>query len=309
MKPTAISFFLALALAISSSAHSQDRQTATVNFSVLSKNTWGFIEGLKATDVSIEEDGDAREVIRLDSGEQTLSVIVLIDVSGSMRAYLELIKDVAMETIKPLKPEDEVALIIFNNEAELVRDFTKDKKLLGDEIKKLSQRQVRAQTFLNKAVFLAAEHLQKSSNANNRRLIILITDDRIGKSSNEDKIPPRDEVRKELIESRAVVSGLITPEPKVRSPFLIDNRSKGPVSRYVEDTGGLVLPVEDKNARTKINKMIDGFHKQYTLEYRQASARRDNRSPKIRVKVSKELERREGELIILSARTHSDIPK
>ena len=69
------------------------------------------------------------------------------------------------------------------------------------------------------------------------------------------------------------------------------------------------MRVEEKNARAKMNKMIDSFHKQYTLEYRQAGVRRDNRSPKIRVKVSKEVEKREGELIILSARTHSDISK
>ena len=83
MKPPAISFFLALALAVSSSAYSQDQPAATVNFSVLGKNTWAFIDGLKAEDVSIDEDGDHREVIRLDSGERALSMIVLIDVRAA----------------------------------------------------------------------------------------------------------------------------------------------------------------------------------------------------------------------------------
>ena len=301
MKPPAISLFLALALAISSSAYSQDQQTAAVNFSVLSKNTWGFIDGLKAADISIDEDGNNREVIRLNSGEQTLSVIVLIDMSGSMRPHHALIRDVAMEAINPLKPEDEVALIIFKDEAELILEFTKNKKLAAEGIKMMGP--ASRQTYLNKAVFLAAEHIRQSSNPNNRRVIILITDDYVNKASgNEDKSPPRDEVRKELIESGAVMFGLIMPEPKNRSSSFFDNNSKGPASRYVEDTGGLVLRVEEKNARAKMAKMIDSFHKQYTLEYRQAAARPDNRSPKLRVRVSKEVEKREGDLIILSPR-------
>ena len=68
---------------------------------------------------------------------------------------------------------------------------------------------------MNKAVFLAAEYSRQFSNPNNRRIIILITDDTVNKESSEaDKSPPRDEVRKELIESRAVMCGLIMPEPK-----------------------------------------------------------------------------------------------
>ncbi len=305
MKSPAISFFLALALAISSSAYSQDQQTAAVNFSVLSKNTWGFIDGLKAADVSIEEDGDKREVIRINSGEHALSMILLIDMSGSMRQHHELIKDVAMEAINPLKPEDEVALIIFKDDAELIQEFTRDKKLAAEAIRKIGP--ASRQTFLNKAVFLAAEHIRQSSNPNNRRIIILITDDLVNReSSDADKSPSRDDVRKELIESRAVMCGLIMPEPKnMPSPIFYKN-SKGGASRYVEETGGLILPIEDKNARSKMNKMIDSFHKQYTLEYRLAGVRRDNRSPKIKVKVSKEVEKREGDLIILLPRGKLD---
>ncbi|HEX5734167.1 MAG TPA: VWA domain-containing protein [Blastocatellia bacterium] len=308
MKPSVISFFLALALVISSSALSQDQQTATVNFSVLSKNTLGFVDGLKATDVSIDEDGDRREVIRLNSREQALSMIVLIDMSGSMRRHHTLIRDIAMDAINPLKPEDEVALIIFKDDAELIQGFTMDKNIAAEAIKKIGP--ASKQTFLNKAVFLAAGYSRQYSNPNNRRIIILITDDTVNKESNEaDKSPPRDEVRKELIESRAVMCGLIVPEPPSGPQYIFDNRMKGPTSRYVEDTGGLVLRIEEKNARAKMNKMIDSFHKQYTLEYRRPSIRRYNRSPNIKVKVSKEVEKRHGDLIILSPRTDSDISK
>ena len=298
MKPSVISFFLALSLVISSSALSQDQQTATINFSVLSKNTWGFIDGLKATDVSIEEDGDKRELIRLNSHEQALSMIVLIDMSGSMRQFHGHIRDIALEAISPLKPEDEVALIVFKDDAELIQGFTKDKQIAAEAIKKIGP--ASRQTYLNKAVFLAAEYSRRHSNPNNRRIIILITDDKVNKASNdEDKSPPRDEVSKELIESRAVMCGLIMPEPKNRPAFSYDNSLKGAASRYVEETGGLVLRVEEKNAMAKMNKMINGFHKQYTLEYRRANARRDNRGPKFKVRVSKEVEKREGGLIIL----------
>ncbi|HJQ68060.1 MAG TPA: VWA domain-containing protein [Blastocatellia bacterium] len=306
MKPAAISLFLALILTITSSAYSQDPQPATVSFSVLSKNTWAFVDGLKAADVSVDEDGEGREVVRLSSGEKPISMIILIDASGSMRSYLDLIKDVALEAINPLKPEDEVALIIFNMEAELIRDFTKDKKLIGAEIKKLTHSQVRQQTFLNKAVLLAAEHLRLSANANNRRLIILITDDRISKAGDEDKTPSRDEVRKELAESRAVLCGLIMPELKNRPAYVFNNRSKGPVSHYAEETGGVVLPVEENNARAKMNKMIDSFHKQYAVEYRPLGPRPDGKPRKIKLKISPDVEKREGGLIILSPRGKID---
>ena len=68
-------------------------------------------------------------------------MIVLIDMSGSMRPHHALIRDVAMEAINPLKPEDEVALIIFKDDAELIQGFTRDKNIAADAIKKMGPAQ------------------------------------------------------------------------------------------------------------------------------------------------------------------------
>ena len=310
MKQTVISFSLAIFLFVASSANSQVRQSnftrqqkadqATLNFSVINKNTWDFIEGLKGEDLSVYEDGDAQQIIQLNSSEHPITMIILLDLSGSMRSFVKLIKEVALETLQTLKPEDEVALITFGNEAELAHDFTKDKKLAGDRIRKIVEADTRGKTFMDKAVFLAAEHLRLSSSPDNHRIIILITDN---KMVDVDKSIPPETVRKELRESRAVLCGLIMPEPKeFPEPIFRTSPGKGKAGWYVAETGGLVLRTEEKDARIKLNKAIAGFHKRYALEYRPANKRRDGKSPKIKLQVSKSVEKREGGLIILLPR-------
>ena len=65
----------------------QNEGNRSLRFSIMNKKTWRFVDGLKKEDFSIYEDDVKQEITEFRQIEQPLSVILLLDVSGSMRTY------------------------------------------------------------------------------------------------------------------------------------------------------------------------------------------------------------------------------
>src|SRR6185295_5171307 len=113
-----ITFFLFIVIfAMALESFSQNQQSnrsdrvegnVALRFSIMNKKTWRFVDGLKKEDFSIYEGDVKQEITEFKQIEQPLSVILLLDVSGSMRLYLEKIKEVAQDVLRQLKPEDQI---------------------------------------------------------------------------------------------------------------------------------------------------------------------------------------------------------
>ncbi len=63
-----------------------------------------------------------------------LSVVLLLNISPSVHPVIEEIHKGALHALQSLKPEDEVALMVFAGVTELIQDFTKDRQLILDKI-------------------------------------------------------------------------------------------------------------------------------------------------------------------------------
>src|ERR1044071_2677903 len=115
-------FIIIFAMAIESFPQNQqpNQSNVALRFSIMNKKTWRFVDGLKKEDFSIYEDDVKQEITEFRQIEQPLSVILLLDVSGSMRTYFATIKDAAQEVLQPLKPVDQIAIMTFAEQAKLV---------------------------------------------------------------------------------------------------------------------------------------------------------------------------------------------
>jgi hypothetical protein len=68
-----------------------------------------------------------REITFFSRDELPLSVLLLLDVSGSVRSIVRRIAEGALNAMQRLKPADEVAVMAFANEPHLVQGFTRDR--------------------------------------------------------------------------------------------------------------------------------------------------------------------------------------
>src|SRR5215471_7104855 len=96
------------------------------------------VTGLARDDFSIEEDGRQQEVAVFSRGDQDTvprKIILIIDRSGSERAYLESSLRAAKKLVDDLHAQDQMAII--TDDVELVVSFTADKARLKASLDRL----------------------------------------------------------------------------------------------------------------------------------------------------------------------------
>lgn len=277
-----------------------------VDAQVLSKKTGHLVVGLQPDDFLLYEDGVKQEITHFSQDEAPLSIILMLDVSSSVQGVIDQIQAGAGQAMQQLKSEDEVALMIFSGRAKLVQDFTKDRQLIETGIANIKDNPLsfwaRSGTFINEAVYQAATHMRRATNPLSRRVIIGMTDD----ESNQ--LPflghSRGQALEKLHESGSVVCGLFVRDyflaslNEVTSKILYRKSLSGSVSVYANKTGGEIMNARREEIENKLVELIDHLRARYTLAYTPANSQPDGKFRKIKLKVSPEVEKREGMLTI-----------
>ncbi|MGA7854547.1 MAG: VWA domain-containing protein [Candidatus Acidiferrales bacterium] len=140
-----------------------------------------FVTDLDQSDFKILEDGAPQQIRYF--GRDTdlpLRIGILLDTSNSIRPRLEFEKDAAMDFLQHVirRNQDQAFLMTFDNEPEIIQDYTGDLALLTDAIRK---QRAGGGTALNDAIYLAAEKLAnpplpKGPNPEVRRVLVVISD-------------------------------------------------------------------------------------------------------------------------------------
>jgi VWFA-related protein len=129
-----------------------------------------LVPNLKAPDFMLAEDGMPIAVDRLDSQDVPLQIVLLVDVSESVRPALKTIQDAAIAFVGSLNPPDRVTLILFNFEIHTFHQTTDDRKGIIREI-----RAARAQgmTKLYDSMLMGMKYLEGRTG---RKAIVCFTD-------------------------------------------------------------------------------------------------------------------------------------
>ena len=139
---TELVFFLLLIgtlLTISPKIFAQEKETDEVvkvntdlvvfDAQVIDKDTKWVIGDLNKDDFEVFENGVKQPISYFSRDSLPLSIMLLLDVSGSVRPILHQIRDGALNALQRLKPDDQVAVMAFATTRELVQGFTKDRAL------------------------------------------------------------------------------------------------------------------------------------------------------------------------------------
>ncbi|MDR3701575.1 MAG: VWA domain-containing protein [Candidatus Sulfopaludibacter sp.] len=245
---------------------------------------------LKARDFELSEDGAPQKIAFFESGQLPLSVVLLFDLTDSVRGVLGRLGAGAQSALDHLKPEDEVAVMVYDASARLVDGFTRDHARTAAAIARAAAMKSDDAAFFNEAVYQAAAQLEKSANPSSRRVILWLTDNlpNVPASFNlrdRDEAlggePPHTEAEaiRKLHESGTVVMPLLLKDrlgaiwAEMISAGERPYRKKyppGDAHKYAELTGGFAAGMRGKGVDERLAQVIDSLRSRYTIGYRPA---------------------------------------
>jgi Mg-chelatase subunit ChlD len=138
------------------------------------KSDGEVIPNLKMTDFVVQEDGQVQQIVHLDQDQLPLAMALVVDLSESIKPYLESLRDTTELAMQSLKPEDQVALFTFSTDVTRQVSLTRDKQKVIDALETL---QAGGSTDINDALYDAAEYLRAQSHGM-RRVIVLVSDNK-----------------------------------------------------------------------------------------------------------------------------------
>jgi VWFA-related protein len=109
----------------------------TVTASVTGANA-GAIKSLKEGDFTIYEDGVKQKIAHFAATEEPFTLLLLIDISGSTRDEITLIKRAARNFLGELRFDDRVGVIVFSREIEMIAEFTDPRAEVSKAIESLA---------------------------------------------------------------------------------------------------------------------------------------------------------------------------
>jgi VWFA-related protein len=288
-----------------------------VDAQVTNKKTQQVVNSLKKDDLEIYEDGVRQQISFFSQDELPLSVVLLFDLTDSVRPVLKPLADGALAALQHFKPEDEVAVMVYAASARVVQDFTTDRALAAAAVEKASRMDSGEAAFFNEAVYQASGHLSRA-NPQSRRVIIWLTDDvpnipsdevkqRYGRSLHGGTLHTEKEALRELFHTGVVVCTLLKrseisdQEDSLRDASKIISRMlypPGEVYKYAQATGGHVVESSTKKLPAKLAQLIDDIRLRYNLGYHPSETKPAGRFCAIKVKLTPEVQKAQKDLVV-----------
>ena len=248
---------------------------------VIDKKTKRVIGDLTKDDFELSDNGARQQISYFSRDELPLSIMLLLDVSGSVRPILHQIRDGALNALQRLRQQDQVAVMAFANTSRLAQNFTNDRKLAAQKIEEATASDVLGRgTFLGPALDSAAIHMQKTPAQTGRRVIIVVTDNIAITPGRQTK-----DILEELFDSGTVVYGLIVRAAigKVFNVMFL-GQIKG-VNEFVEQTGGEIVGADKTEVDEKLGAVIDRLRARYAIGFRPTDTTDDGKFRKVEIKV------------------------
>lgn len=129
------------------------------------------VTGLRREHFQVFEDRVEQEIVSFGAEDVPLSIGIVFDVSGSMGASIAMAREASASFLQHGTPDDEVFLILFNNKAEIVQDFTNDINRIQRFI---VFKEAGGMTAMYDAIYLGLEKVQEGINP--KKALLLVTD-------------------------------------------------------------------------------------------------------------------------------------
>ena len=151
-----------------------ESQLVMLNISVIDRGTNRGLVGLGQSDFKLYEDGDEQRIVQFESSAAPFDLVLLIDLSGSTKEVIKLIRAAAVRFVDAARPADRIGVITFAGEPTVVSTLTADREVLQQRIETIDT--ARGDTKLYDATNFAMAQLLNDSKKSRRSAIVLMSD-------------------------------------------------------------------------------------------------------------------------------------
>jgi VWFA-related protein len=224
------------------------------------------VTDLTKADFVVTDEGAPQEIIYFGKESEPLHVLLLLDVSGSMRKHVKEMAEASKEALTALDPGDQVGIMVFGREAKLRREFTADISRISDAILgAVHARDLGAGTCINSSVIAAAALMRDAlAGKPGRRAILILTDNK-GMAYQV----PNDLVLRALFEADSVLNVIAVGDAKSPPPPRAGANpdfTHPDVFLLANQTGGDAIKA--KKAGPAFREILDRIRTRYSLHYR-----------------------------------------
>jgi VWFA-related protein len=223
-----------------------------------------IVKGLTKEDFIVTDNGAPQQIVYFSQEKEPLDLLLLLDISGSMRAHVEEMSDKALEALRYLSPGDRVAIMTFgvrtnvhypwsDNHAEVARQL---RSAVDDQDK------VGYGTAINAAIIDAARYMAEDQDPG-RHSILIVTDNLgLNYQANDQMAIGH------LLHANATLNAIVIGRgirPRANQPAENPDFTPADVFKLAEATGGEAVKAE--RAASFFPEMIERIRDRYTLAY------------------------------------------
>jgi len=216
-----------------------------------------LVPDLTKDDFQVLDNDKPQSLIVFDSQNQPITVVVMLDTSGSMTGSIKLLKSAAEEFVNRLLPEDKASVGAFNDKIEISSQFSSDRDSLVTEIKDLDYGNG---TRLYDAI---AEGLNQLRGIEGRKVVLVFTDgddtsSRIGRGT----VMDRARLEEVMIYAIGLQSQYFDGNRMVRS------KPDAGLRRLADETGGGYFELKQtSDLGPTFTRVAQELHSQYVLGF------------------------------------------
>lgn len=183
-----------------------DVSLVRVDAQVIDRNNRA-ITGLQVDDFVLRDQGQPQQIRNFASEDMPVDVLLLLDVSGSMRPHVERIASAAQQALQVLGPDDRVAIMVFDRATRMRLPFRNNREDVVREFESLlRQEYFNGGTDITRGLYDAISYVAREGRRDARRAIVILTDDQTERDRDVEG------VARELARADTVMSALLAPD-------------------------------------------------------------------------------------------------
>lgn len=224
------------------------------------------IMGLTKEDFLLYDNEKPQEILQVDSDPPPLSIVIVVDQSGSTKPFFKYQKKISQNFLSLLSKNDEVAVVGFDHSARVICQRTSDFPAVERAL--LEVENTNGGTDLNAGLVAAIEILKKTP-VSRRRVIIFISDDEQSPVINSEF--DEKHIVREISKNFITVFNVLTGNPKSPSNFDAIEPGRALMNKTTDISGGMIIKTWDGgDPMKKLTLIIDQLKHTYSIFYRPA---------------------------------------
>ena len=224
-----------------------------------------IVTDLKREDFELSDEGKVQKLTYFGRDSEPLSLVLLLDISGSMQRWIQRISNTAREALSYLRPGDRVAILVFGKKMEVHQGFSDNLAETARQIATAASHDVGAGTYINQSVADASDYLRGSARAEGRRAILILTDNLSLSYQFPDERVIRALYGADTVLNAIVVGRGIRPADPKPGVYVNTDFTPADVFKLAAETGGEAVKAD--RPEVTFRDMIDHIRTRYSLSY------------------------------------------